>query len=346
MAPFSANATPHAQPNERHAEVASSVQYEDPFEKENARFQIAWNTVMDNSGHYKTPSFYKKVSCLLVSWDKACDDLHTDEESKVVRKWPPRPYSLWVGALSTSTVFRLTGCSKRKLSENPGEVNEIVWGRIEDNFQDTKADVLEGSFTTALIWALEALVEKQSKFLVSELTCKIREAPGFPKEQVPVQLDRCSRSLERIILAPLLESSDQGDSTFVDSHVSGPQGLLNLNFIFKEVPTMDLIKDFGWSLNRFVWKSGMPVSRIAWGGLTSWEGVQPSSGANAIKLDAVKAFKQAGDRRRSLRMKHTRDQIVLPGVAAPLQGADLLSPSPTPSSTSQPSAQKRRKTHA
>jgi len=41
------------------------------------------------------------------------------------------------------TAFGLMICSKRVLSEHPEELNEIVWGRIEDNFQHTKGDVLE-----------------------------------------------------------------------------------------------------------------------------------------------------------------------------------------------------------
>ena len=60
--------------------VAPIVQYEDDFEKANAALQVTWSTLMDQSGYYKTSSFYKKVKCLLVSWDKECDDLHTDEE--------------------------------------------------------------------------------------------------------------------------------------------------------------------------------------------------------------------------------------------------------------------------
>ena len=80
MTSFTTNAVPSSQETERLHEGASTVQYEDAFEKANATLQVIWSTMMDESSYYKTPCFYKKVKCLLVSWDKACDDLHTNEE--------------------------------------------------------------------------------------------------------------------------------------------------------------------------------------------------------------------------------------------------------------------------
>ena len=35
---------------------------------------------MDQCEYYKLPSFYKKVKCLLISWDEASDDIRTGEE--------------------------------------------------------------------------------------------------------------------------------------------------------------------------------------------------------------------------------------------------------------------------
>lgn len=59
---------------------ASPVEYEDEYEKSNASLQLAWSAIMDEDGHYKTSPFYRKVKCLLISWDKEHDDLHTEEE--------------------------------------------------------------------------------------------------------------------------------------------------------------------------------------------------------------------------------------------------------------------------
>lgn len=60
-------------------EVADSIDYQDEYEKSNAALHLAWSARMAE-GNYKNPSFYKNVSCLLVSWDKDCDDLDTEEE--------------------------------------------------------------------------------------------------------------------------------------------------------------------------------------------------------------------------------------------------------------------------
>ena len=60
-------------------EDASPVLYEDEYEKRNASLQLSWSALMED-GPYKTSSFYKKVKCLLISWDNDCDDLHTETE--------------------------------------------------------------------------------------------------------------------------------------------------------------------------------------------------------------------------------------------------------------------------
>ena len=44
-------------------------------------------------------------------------------------------YCLWI--------LILTSFSKRTHSDDAEGRNEVVWGQIEDNFQHTKADVLE-----------------------------------------------------------------------------------------------------------------------------------------------------------------------------------------------------------
>ena len=200
----------------------------------------------------------------------------------------------------------------------------------------------DGSFTTALIWALNELAKQQSKFLISELSRKIRYAPNFPKDQVPVQIDRGSHSLQRIMLAPLPETSDQADSTSRASSGLGPQGLLNLNFIFDEPPSKKSISQFGEALNRFMWQTGMPVNRIIWGGLTSWGGVQPSPGAHAKRLTAVKLFENAGIRRRRARSKRTSCQATLSDVPIPLSGTERLPRYPSPDDSPQPIAKRRK----
>lgn len=60
--------------------ATSRVQYEADTEKSNDDLRHVFNDHMNKTGHYMTSSFYKKVKCLLISWDDDCDDLHTGPE--------------------------------------------------------------------------------------------------------------------------------------------------------------------------------------------------------------------------------------------------------------------------
>lgn len=195
------------------------------------------------------------------------------------------------------------------------------------------------SFTTALIWSLQNLAEKQTRFLVSELSEKIREAPGFPEDQVPVTVGRDPGSIERIMLAPLPRTSVRKEDTPLEP---GSQGLLNLNFIFDEPPRRDVIRQFGESLNRFMWTSKMPVSRVVWGGLTCWGGSHPSPGAHVQKLAAAKRFKE-GLKRKSERKRRESEGAKVARLQTPLSSVEgaTLSPSPR-SDLSQPATKKRK----
>lgn len=154
----------------------------------------------------------------------------------------------------------------------------------------------KGSFTTALIWALKALVKDQIRFTLSELSCKIRDAPYFPRDQVPVQFDRGVHTLEQIIVAPLPETGND-ESESIDESV--PQGLLHLNFFFEKPPSKSTIDSFAQGMNRLVYEQGLPINRIVWGGLISWGGVQPSQAGQETMMKAVKMMKDAYRRRLS-----------------------------------------------
>lgn len=144
------------------------------------------------------------------------------------------------------------------------------------------------SFTTALIWALKNLVADQKRFTVSELSRKIREAPDFPQDQVPVQFDRAPHAIERIVLAPLMDNKD-GPAATLDNRT--PQGLLHLNFIFAEPPSDKIIEKLAQALDRALKKEKMPINRIAWGGLSSWEGSQSSENGHLV-IQAVNQFRK------------------------------------------------------
>jgi hypothetical protein len=155
------------------------------------------------------------------------------------------------------------------------------------------------SFTTALIWALKDLNQMQGRFTVSELTRKIREAPGFPSDQKPVHFDRAAHGIERILLTPLAVVGDNNDAPSPVSNDTTPQGLLQLNFIFAELPSRKMIEKFATTLNRAMKKEQMPINRIAWGGLSSWGGSELSVNGNLYFIEAVKKLKDGLSRRKS-----------------------------------------------
>ncbi len=133
---------------------------------------------------------------------------------------------------------------------------------------------------------------------MSELSSKIRDAPAFPRDQVPVQFDRAPHSIERIVLTPLSGTSDaptndgqNGVATTFDDTTF--QGLLHLNFIFTEPPTKKIIEKLAKSLNRAMKVEKMPVSRIAWGGLSSWEDPQVTANGRAFMIKAASRFRKA-----------------------------------------------------
>ena len=67
-------------PFDKSPTATSRVQYEDESEKSNDALRHVFNEQMEEAGQYNKSSFYKKVKCLLISWDDDCDDLHTGPE--------------------------------------------------------------------------------------------------------------------------------------------------------------------------------------------------------------------------------------------------------------------------
>lgn len=143
---------------------------------------------------------------------------------------------------------------------------------------------------------------------------KIREAPNFPADQVPVHLDRGAQTVERIIIAPLLETGNH-ESTVIEKSIDDaprvglhaarkglhapPKGLLHLNFIFEKPPSQATIEKFAHAMNRLVKEQELPVDQIAWGGLVSWRGTQPSCAVQETMMTAVKMFKEGHHRKKS-----------------------------------------------
>ena len=130
---------------------------------------------------------------------------------------------------------------------------------------------------------------------MSELSNKIRDAPNFPPNQVPVQFDRAFHAIERIILAPLGDTKDDHGAAHDDST---PQGILHLNFVFAESPSDKMIKELARALDRALKIQEMPITRIAMGGFTSWDDSQASENGRLLVSHAVKQFKRGLKKRK------------------------------------------------
>jgi putative SOS response-associated peptidase YedK len=85
------------------------------------------------------------------------------------------------------------------------------------------------------------------------------------------------------------------------------QGLLQLNFIFTEPPTKKIIEKLAKGLNRAMKIEKMPVSRIAWGGLSSWEDPQLTTNGRAHMIKAASKFRKAVLNRRLKRGSQLRN---------------------------------------
>ena len=66
--------------------------------------------------------------------------------SEANARWVQLPGSYWVCIFAVAIscmAMRLTWSSKNRSYDKAENLNEVVWGHLEDNFQHTKADVLE-----------------------------------------------------------------------------------------------------------------------------------------------------------------------------------------------------------
>ncbi|MCJ1431894.1 hypothetical protein MMC27_001250 [Xylographa pallens] len=216
-----------------------------------------------------------------------------------------------------------------------GELNKVIWNRAEDLLQDTQADVLEifdccyagnlgnvrspptrafeylaatapgattrspgpESFTSALIWALKALVAEGRPFTTQQLVNKIKNggAPGFPNNQKPVLSKRGEKnSAGYIMLEPIRKEVDRlaliRARSLSSSHDMGAAVLLNLKFMFETRPSEAQVEILGKALNDAMQNHDLHVSRIMWGGLHSWP--------RFMMAEAVQRFALSGSHRR------------------------------------------------
>ena len=181
------------------------------------------------------------------------------------------------------------------------------------------------SFTSALIYALEILVDEREdgRFTTVELLNKIKDAPHFPKDQNPMLINREKKfSFGRIMLHPLRrEGSDDESSRKEAASIDPSKGhALTLHFDFSEKPTSTYIEMFGRELNEY-FQRNVGVNQVRWGGMKQ-----------SMAARAVQRFQQSlRNRRASMRLQQAASSA---GIAPATLAGNGLDP-PTPSSLDQ-----------
>ena len=131
----------------------------------------------------------------------------------------------------------------------------------------------QDSFTSALIWAMKALVQERGggRFTTVALLNKINsDAPHFPKEQHPLLFNRAKMfPTGLIILHPLRKAgSDDASSRKEIAEPEASTGTtLTLHYDFSEKPSSAYIWMFGHNLNTFI-QGHAGINRVRWGGLS------------------------------------------------------------------------------
>ena len=128
------------------------------------------------------------------------------------------------------------------------------------------------SFTSALVWALEALAESQDCFTTSELLkVTVDKAPHLPENQTPVLSDRIYyNSADDIMLSPLsTPKSIQEPGVYLDPNPR-QQHTVTWHFDFAERPSPPVIEELGNKLNNILSTSDrLLIDTIRWGGMRS-----------------------------------------------------------------------------
>lgn len=152
----------------------------------------------------------------------------------------------------------------------------------------------KSSFTSALIWALRQFAKRGEKFTTSELTNKIKEAPNFPKEQVPVLCERNAASSLRIVLAPLPEE-DSEEEQWHGPTTNSPgnqedRELLHLKIVLEKFPDRADIAKLAKAVKQLIAGQNMLVHRVIWGGIHSQTEYRPTRDNIVRQAKSIAAF--------------------------------------------------------
>ena len=189
------------------------------------------------------------------------------------------------------------------------------------------------SFTRALIYALEALVDERTdgRFTTVELLNKIKtDAPDFPKDQNPMLIKREKKhAAGRIMLHPIRREGSDDESERKEGASLDPfKGqTMTLQFDCSEKLSSTYLEMLGRELNDFVQRNG-GVNRVRWGGM------RPCIAARAANTfqNRLKCHRRA-----SMRLQEAKPSDGFPQAKLAENVSDPL----TPSSLSSHSPRKR-----
>lgn len=170
------------------------------------------------------------------------------------------------------------------------------------------------SFTSALIWALKALIERKEYFTIQELLQTIvEEAPQFPENQFPYYCERDEHCVDRLVLAAIPEDVEafyEGDFAAPNDRTAETQDeYLDLRFCFKEKPQEDHIKQLAEELKHLVLYEKIKVHNVRWIGLPNLEKVRFAA-SNWLRRTIKREIKQAIAVSESLAPKQHMAQVV------------------------------------
>lgn len=128
------------------------------------------------------------------------------------------------------------------------------------------------SFTTAMIWAMKALVEAGEIFTTQKLIHTIiNDAPDFPGDQFPRLSDGVTSCPRKITLAPLnIDSKPQSPSIETQEEEDGGTTDLNLRFVFN-TPTINktIVSQLAREISNCLNSDELKGSMVVWEGLNS-----------------------------------------------------------------------------
>lgn len=180
------------------------------------------------------------------------------------------------------------------------------------------------SFTSALIYALERLVEesKDGRFTTIELLNKIKiDAPHFPKDQTPMLVDREKKpSAGRIMLHPLRKRGSNDELSQKEVAILDPfkAETLTLHFDFSTKPSQTYIEMFGRGLNEY-FERDVNINQVRWGGM------KPFMAARAAKLFRAPLIRRK--RTASMRLQQASASVGSSDTKLTESGPDPLTPS-------------------